>query len=303
MEPKVEDGSGESRYLRLLQGVDKGERDDAATILAGHFFAKGLSFEEVLAILEAWDLRNRPPLSSEDPNQIRKVVTSIFKRESAKRLQAEALNGHPEVLSMLSEEEARNIRLQMIREALGIDIEAIYIVSGNPPQYIFQLSSERRAYLSASDLVSQERFRTRMVELCNVVVKRRPNTNGEWDSLVANMLACAEEIDATEQATVEGVLRSWIKEFLRIRPIAEVDGRGITDVNIPFKRDGRIWIRLEALLRFVRTTYGERVTQRETAQILRSLGSEKRTFATSSRSTINAWDVSFVYNEQELEKS
>jgi len=66
---------------QLLQGVPEGQRDDAATRLAGHFLAKGLPESEVLALLLAWNQKNTPPLPDKD---IKKCVRSVARREAQK---------------------------------------------------------------------------------------------------------------------------------------------------------------------------------------------------------------------------
>ncbi len=50
-------------YERLLGGVAEGERNVAATKLAGRYFKFGISKNEVKKFLEAWNQKNRPPLN------------------------------------------------------------------------------------------------------------------------------------------------------------------------------------------------------------------------------------------------
>jgi hypothetical protein len=66
---------------QLLQGVPEGQRDDACTRLAGHYLGKGLPESEVLALLLAWNQRNRPPLPE---GQVEKCVRSVAGREARK---------------------------------------------------------------------------------------------------------------------------------------------------------------------------------------------------------------------------
>jgi hypothetical protein len=65
----------------LLRGVPEGQRDDAATRLAGHFLGKGLPESEVIALLLTWNQRNQPPLTG---SQIEKCVRSVANREARK---------------------------------------------------------------------------------------------------------------------------------------------------------------------------------------------------------------------------
>ncbi len=60
--PAVVAVTGSNDYAPLLEGVSEGGRNNTATILAGHFFNKGLSADVVLSILNDWNVRNTPPL-------------------------------------------------------------------------------------------------------------------------------------------------------------------------------------------------------------------------------------------------
>lgn len=66
----------------LLLGVEEGKRNDSLTRLAGHYFGKGLKFEETKIILLDWNRKNKPPLPEEE---LLKTVESIYKRESSKK--------------------------------------------------------------------------------------------------------------------------------------------------------------------------------------------------------------------------
>jgi len=53
-------------------GVAEGQRNEAATHLAGQYFARGFDREEVLTQLRAWNERNAPPLVD---SELRTVLT------------------------------------------------------------------------------------------------------------------------------------------------------------------------------------------------------------------------------------
>lgn len=76
-------GHPEGWVEELLQGVSKGQRNDAAARLAGHYLGKGLPVGEVEAILLGWNTKNRPPLA---PEEIRRTVASIAAAENRKGL-------------------------------------------------------------------------------------------------------------------------------------------------------------------------------------------------------------------------
>lgn len=68
--------------LEALDGVPEGQRNDTAARLAGHYLAKGLPADEVFKLLQGWNLKNSPPLSTDE---LRRVVGSIEKSEARKR--------------------------------------------------------------------------------------------------------------------------------------------------------------------------------------------------------------------------
>ncbi len=82
-------------YACLLRGVKEGRRNSTAAQLAGHLFAAGLPAPEVLEILTAWNLRNRPPLPN---SEIIGICRSIQQRESrTQRTSNFSLYGTPHV--------------------------------------------------------------------------------------------------------------------------------------------------------------------------------------------------------------
>lgn len=66
----------------ILQGVGKGERNNAATKLAGHYFGKRLSSDEVFDAMVQWNSRNKPPM---EEKELRTVVRSIGEREKQRQ--------------------------------------------------------------------------------------------------------------------------------------------------------------------------------------------------------------------------
>ncbi len=65
----------------LLNGVGEGQRNTAATQLVGRMVGKGLSQEEVLLFVSAWNNKNSPPLPEKE---IESVVQSIWKSHRQK---------------------------------------------------------------------------------------------------------------------------------------------------------------------------------------------------------------------------
>ena len=72
----------DDEYTELLKnGCQEGMRNESATRLAGHLFAKGISESEVWEILSLWNTKNNPPI---DYNELRRTFASIKRLESKK---------------------------------------------------------------------------------------------------------------------------------------------------------------------------------------------------------------------------
>jgi replicative DNA helicase len=72
----------EDQFAELLKnGCAEGMRNDSATKLSGHLFAKGISESEVWEILSLWNSKNDPPI---DFNELRRTFDSVKKLESKK---------------------------------------------------------------------------------------------------------------------------------------------------------------------------------------------------------------------------
>ncbi|WP_404470639.1 bifunctional DNA primase/polymerase [Sutcliffiella horikoshii] len=66
----------------LSTSYKEGEgRNDAVTKLAGHFFGKGMPFNEVFQLIEMWNSKNSPPL---DVKELTTTIKSIHKTEESK---------------------------------------------------------------------------------------------------------------------------------------------------------------------------------------------------------------------------
>ena len=70
-------GDAKLCYYGLLNGVDEGERDNAALRLAVYFRKQAYPADMVEGLLTAWNKRNNPPLK---PNDVTKAIKQAFER-------------------------------------------------------------------------------------------------------------------------------------------------------------------------------------------------------------------------------
>lgn len=67
----------------FLAGVGEGRRNQRAAELAGRYFGKGLSENEVIVILSCWNQKNSPPISQQE---LLSVIQSIKELEGRKQI-------------------------------------------------------------------------------------------------------------------------------------------------------------------------------------------------------------------------
>ena len=73
-----------SEYVRILQGVSEGERNNALMSLIGHLLARDIDYKEAFELVHIWNESGRvaPPLS---PNIITRAFNNVLNRELEKR--------------------------------------------------------------------------------------------------------------------------------------------------------------------------------------------------------------------------
>ena len=77
----------DDEWARIWEGVERGQRHDAAVRLAGHLAARRFPEAELLSALEVWNRQNRPPLGDDpdDNEELLKIATWVIEEERAKR--------------------------------------------------------------------------------------------------------------------------------------------------------------------------------------------------------------------------
>lgn len=71
-----------SEYVRIMQGVDDGERNNSLVMLIGHLLARKIHFTEAFEIVHMWnESRVNPPLSAD---VVTKAFNNIMRKEAEK---------------------------------------------------------------------------------------------------------------------------------------------------------------------------------------------------------------------------
>ncbi|MFZ0051268.1 MAG: primase C-terminal domain-containing protein, partial [Desulfobaccales bacterium] len=138
---------------QTLQGVNRGERNNAAAKLAGYYLARGEPEPRVLELIRSWNLRNPEPLADKE---IQTTVASIAKKEAHKRIRTEAAEGKSEpdaaAATNLSSEEQRQAEIQGLGERLGIPLIDIRVTKAEESIFEFALKEADSVMVTAREL-------------------------------------------------------------------------------------------------------------------------------------------------------
>lgn len=115
----VKDESEEPWYKELLQGVPVGQRDNAAIRLAGRWIRRGLSDEEVLALLLTWNRNNKPPMG-EHPGDQDAVEWAKAKINSVRNMEEQRKPRLDELIQGLKDAESHDDKIRIIKKLDGV---------------------------------------------------------------------------------------------------------------------------------------------------------------------------------------
>lgn len=254
---RVQADPAENDYAGLLQGVSKGQRNDAAATLAGHFFARGAAREEVEALLWMWNGHNDPPLPQ---NELCRTIQSIAERELLK--QAEIVPADPANIT----DEQRHIWLEQVSAEINIPLTGTYRIEGDSPQLEIHTHGGKVA-IPLTDLYSASALGKAMMKAVNrlPLLPRK-----KYNSLVNRLLASAKVVESAEEATLHGQISGWMSSYLEMSPPCEV-GEGGTYTD-PVIYEARIWINSTKFLRFCRVRFDFKEDARKFSQDLIRFG-------------------------------
>jgi hypothetical protein len=232
---KNEDPTWVQEYLN---GVDAGQRNTAATRLAGHYLGKGLPPSEVEPLLLLWNEKNRPPLPE---NEIRQVVASVAKAEAEKQ------------------KGDRNFEI--------VKVEKLETV---PPIYRVHIF-DQVVKMDAEDLASFSRFKRLVMQNTNRMPAMKKAAS-QWDSYLDEILTNKLEIvEAPEEASPDAILWDTITHYIQTRMIE--DETALAERRGVYTDGSYVYLHGPTLHRYLRQSE-YRIEAREVWDILRRHGAE-----------------------------
>jgi len=146
-------------------GLSEGERNNAAARLSGHYISLGIPKSEVITIMNAWNMNNKPPLPAKE---IVTTVDSIYEKHVKSHPQDEVTihydkDAEQAVLSLMID---NNKLISMVQEQLGQD-ENIFAISSH--RIIYKAILEMFGNVDQITLTSKLREQHNLDNVKNVV--------------------------------------------------------------------------------------------------------------------------------------
>jgi len=263
--------TGTKWYENYLRGVGEGERNNAATKLAGRYYSMGMSDAEVSLLLSAWNMNNNPPIPE---NELQRVISSIKEREYKVN------------------DQKKDELLDTVSNILRVNLSAVKRITGDEPQFVLEFD-EGTCTLTTGQLLSPKSFQQAVAEATKVVVRKlSTKTNPTHDNMVQMIMDCAEDVDAGMEATGVGELMVLLKDFLGSQQVMPTIESG---EDIPrhgcFRMNGLVWVSLMDLVQRSGARWGMRTSIRQMAQRLRALGIERKTFNLEDGGSRIMWGI------------
>jgi len=147
--------------------------------------------------------------------------------------------------------------LAKVRGASGVPVARVRKVGRERGVFLLDLDDGRSVSLGqAADLLILDRARARIFDAAGVVLREMKRY--EWFNICKELHALAEVVEAPESGVVAEV-KDHLDPYLQACPCFRDENwtEALCD-NEPFRRDGKVWLHLEAFSKFLFLEFGER---------------------------------------------
>lgn len=225
---------------------------------------------------------------------IEKARSNIRKEEARDTLNELALDTDGTV-GFLAPADRRKMILDNLNIAFGIEIKRIIKHQSVPePAYQLETSLGSIALPSVAYLLDQSKFRAKAASVTGRVLPQFETS--QWNRLAELLLDCCEADQDRSAKTGDRQMASWITTYLAEKNV-EDKGRGPARSEAPFADGGKICLFSTDLQRWIAATYGEHLTARHMAEMMRILGAKSvviNIYSGNERTTRSMWQVPLV---------
>lgn len=175
------------------------------------------------------------------------------------------------ILEEPDEEIQRERMLRSLSKEFGIEIVRVVKYLSDPPQYRLETSVGEVMLGGVEAITNQGNFRNRVADATKILIPHmKPQT---WHSRAQRLLMVCDEEHVGEEATVKGMARSWLVNYLEDRPPIEDLEDAVYSRN-PYTKNGYVYVFGADLRRWLQITQGERMSAKQMGSTLRAFGCE-----------------------------
>jgi len=298
--PKDQIEASDPLDLALLNGVGRGERNDMAARVAGHYLSKGFSEADTTFALLGWNLKNTPPLGNKE---IELVVASIARKEQLKRgatlksLPDNTTTGNAAAGASDGVDEWK-VAVAALSECFSVDILDIQWICGSEPVLRFTFPDDVTVEVPAASLSLQESWRRAVIRgIGRVPTKIGPKSDVKWDDYANQIFALgrAHAVNPGNEATDDGMLSSYVLSYIEGAPATE-EGEVLPRPHAAHWWRGDLYVHLPTLRAHVRVVHDVKLKPKRLAQQARACGFMPRTRTvvygpSQKRATRSFWAV------------
>lgn len=272
-------------YTQALKGAKEGQRNDLAARLAGRYLAMGMSRSETEVFMLAWNKKNKPPLPEAE---LIRTINSIARRDHTRRVSESLVSGEDVEINAMNESDQRDVILSALQQALdGVKIHRIIKYLADRPTYTLETATGSINLGDVTNLIQQAKFRTCIAELESKYLK--PFKPKVWDMIAEKLLELAEDVEVSEEATVSGQTKGWLREYLeRFPPLSDV--AEAAGAKRPFIKSGSTYIFKQHFSGWIARSSVERITEKDLVLRLKAIGGESVT-SRSGKTVVRCWKL------------
>ena len=182
----------------------------------------------------------------------------------------------------------------------SVTVQSVTKYEGDPPTYTLTLvlngEDETITLGGVETILNQDSFRAKVAAAANIVIPRCPAAT--WEQRAKMMLAALTVEKLGPESGPAGVARLWIDEYLEHQQPSSDEWETFLLIGKPYKHPddpSAVYVTLRGVAFWLRTTRGERITERELGRWLRMSGATRMNQAVSKEdgtpTTRSVWRV------------
>lgn len=209
-------------------------------------------------------------------------------------------NGQPRIMG----EDRRRILRESLAKLWEFSITQCKQFSGDPPRWGIE-TPLGGAMFTADDIMSQRRFRSRIMEATGRIIKKVKDDR--WDAHAQAFIDAAEPVETGPESETSGLMRSWLSRYVERRKLIDVQGKEVQSALLrrdPFQcnYDGlgsKTYIFALEFRKWISENVGAVITERQMGIALTQFGARPKTMKyteTGQNSSRYVWGLPESWN-------